>query len=38
MFGTFCRYIGLTTDPDADAWIENGRDEIEGFFDWLNEY
>jgi len=37
-FGTFCRYIGLTTDPDADAWIENGRDEIEGFFDWLNEY
>ncbi|MDR2471719.1 MAG: tetratricopeptide repeat protein [Treponema sp.] len=37
-FNTFCRYIALTTDPGADQWIENGRDEIEGFFKWLNEY
>jgi len=37
-FETFCRYIGLTADPDADEWIENGRDEIENFFDWLNAY
>ena len=37
-FGTFCRYIGLTVDPGADDWIENGRDEIEGFFEWLNDY
>jgi len=35
--GTFSRYIGLSVDPDAEKWIENGRDEIEGFFDWLNE-
>ena len=37
-FNTFCRYIALSTDPEADHWIENGRDEIEGFFTWLNEY
>jgi len=36
--GTFTRYIGLSADPDADKWIENGRDEIEGFFNWLNTY
>jgi tetratricopeptide (TPR) repeat protein len=35
-FNVFCRYIGLTTDPQADDWIENGREEIEGFFKWLN--
>ncbi|MDR0600290.1 MAG: tetratricopeptide repeat protein [Treponema sp.] len=35
-FGIFCRYIGLTADPGADEWIENGREEIEGFFGWLN--
>jgi len=34
--GTFSRYIGLSVDPDAEKWIENGREEIEGFFDWLN--
>ncbi|GHV84747.1 hypothetical protein AGMMS50230_03550 [Spirochaetia bacterium] len=37
-FDTFCRYISLTADPEADNWIENGRDEIEGFFTWLNDY
>ncbi|MCL1814764.1 MAG: tetratricopeptide repeat protein [Treponema sp.] len=37
-FDTFCRYIGLSADPNADNWIENGRDEIEGFFEWLNLY
>ena len=37
-FNTFCRYIGLSADPDADDWIENGRDEIEGFFKWLNDF
>ncbi|MCL1814060.1 MAG: tetratricopeptide repeat protein [Treponema sp.] len=36
-FGIFCRYIGFSSDPDAGDWIENGRDEIEGFFEWLNE-
>ena len=36
--GTFSRYIGLSADPDADNWIENERAEIEGFFDWLNDY
>jgi tetratricopeptide (TPR) repeat protein len=35
-FGTFCRYIGLTSDPEAEDWIENSREEIEGFFEWLN--
>jgi tetratricopeptide (TPR) repeat protein len=35
-FDVYCRYIGLTTDPKADDWIENGREEIEGFFEWLN--
>jgi tetratricopeptide (TPR) repeat protein len=35
-FNTYCRYIGLSTDPDANDWIENGRDEIEGLFKWLN--
>jgi len=37
-FNTFCRYIGLSADPDANNWIENGRDEIEGLFEWLNAY
>ncbi|MDR2312977.1 MAG: tetratricopeptide repeat protein [Spirochaetaceae bacterium] len=37
-FGTFCRYIGITSDPEANEWIQTGRDEIEGFFEWLNEY
>ncbi|MDR2072967.1 MAG: tetratricopeptide repeat protein [Spirochaetaceae bacterium] len=37
-FGTFCRYIGITSDPKADEWIETGREEIEGFFEWLNTY
>ncbi|MDR0448753.1 MAG: tetratricopeptide repeat protein [Treponema sp.] len=37
-FDTFCRYIGLTMDPDADSWIENDREEIEGFFEWLNAH
>jgi len=37
-FSTFCRYIGLTRDPNANDWITNGREEIEGFFEWLNEY
>jgi tetratricopeptide (TPR) repeat protein len=36
-FGTFCRYIALTSDPEADDWIINGREEIDGFFEWLNE-
>jgi hypothetical protein len=36
-FNTYCRYIGLSTDPGADDWIENGRDEIEGLFEWLNK-
>jgi tetratricopeptide (TPR) repeat protein len=36
-FGTFCRYIALSSDPGADDWIVNGREEIEGFFEWLNE-
>jgi len=35
---TFYRYIGLSTDPNADNWIENGREEIENFFIWLNDY
>lgn len=37
-FGTYCRYIAISADPEANNWIENGREEIEGFFDWLNEY
>ena len=37
-FGTFCRYIAISADPDAEEWIRTGRDEIEGFFHWLNEY
>ena len=37
-FDTFCRYIGLSSDPLAQDWIENGRDEIEGFFEWLNDF
>ncbi|MDR2552515.1 MAG: tetratricopeptide repeat protein [Treponema sp.] len=37
-FGTFSRYIGIASDPQADEWIETGRDEIEGLFTWLNEY
>jgi len=37
-FNTYCRYIALGTDPDANDWIENGREEIEGFFEWLNAY
>ena len=37
-FGTYCRYIAISSDPDAEEWIETGRDEIEGFFIWLNEY
>lgn len=37
-FDTYCRYMGLSIDPDAEDWIENGRDEIEGFFEWLNAY
>jgi len=36
--GTFSRYIGLSVDPDAEDWIENGRNEIEDFFEWLNHY
>jgi tetratricopeptide (TPR) repeat protein len=35
---TFYRYIGLSADSTADNWIENGRDEIENFFIWLNDY
>ena len=35
-FNTYCRYIGLSLDPQAESWITNGRDEIEGFFEWLN--
>ena len=37
-FDTFCRYIALSADPEAEDWIKNGREEIEGFFEWLNEY
>jgi hypothetical protein len=37
-FNTYCRYIALSTDVDANDWIEKGRDEIENFFEWLNEY
>ena len=37
-FTVFCRYMGLSADPDANTWIENGRDEIEGFFEWVNEF
>jgi len=37
-FDTFSRYIGLSVDPDAENWIEDGQDEIEEFFDWLNDY
>jgi hypothetical protein len=36
-FDSFCRYIALTSDPGADDWIVNGREEIDGFFEWLNE-
>jgi tetratricopeptide (TPR) repeat protein len=36
-FDTLCRYIALTSDPGADDWIVNGREEIDGFFEWLNE-
>jgi tetratricopeptide (TPR) repeat protein len=35
-FNAYCRYIGLSADPNAKDWIENGRDEIEGLFEWLN--
>jgi len=35
---TFYRYIGMSADSGADNWIENGRDEIESFFNWLNDY
>jgi tetratricopeptide (TPR) repeat protein len=35
---TFYRYIGLSADPNVDSWIENGQDEIENFFIWLNDY
>lgn len=34
----FFRCIGLSADPDAEKWIETERDEIEGFFDWLNQF
>ncbi|MDR2210730.1 MAG: tetratricopeptide repeat protein [Spirochaetaceae bacterium] len=37
-FDTFCRYIGITADPQANEWIETGREEIEAFFEWLNQY
>ena len=37
-FDTYFRYIGISSDPDADNWIEDEWDRIESFFKWLNEY
>ncbi|MDR2184053.1 MAG: tetratricopeptide repeat protein [Treponema sp.] len=33
----FCRYISMSCDKDAEAWLEQRRQEVETFFDWLNK-
>jgi tetratricopeptide (TPR) repeat protein len=38
-FDTYCKIIGLVANPDAQVWLDSdrGREEIDLFFEWLNQ-
>ncbi|MDR2020776.1 MAG: tetratricopeptide repeat protein [Treponema sp.] len=32
----FCRYISISGDEEAEKWLEQRREKVQDFFDWLN--
>ncbi|MDR1374838.1 MAG: tetratricopeptide repeat protein [Treponema sp.] len=33
----FCRYISMSRSEEAEAWLEQRREKVESFFNWLNK-
>jgi hypothetical protein len=33
----FCRYISMSGDKEAEKWLEQRRDQVQAFFNWLNQ-
>ena len=33
----FCRYISMSSDKEAEKWLEQRREKVQDFFNWLNK-